>query len=286
MSKATVMMRNWELYYYKGVYNLSGTADDHPSLGKNVYVSGTSTLVDYVLEEDVLIYETVNTMYICPLKYMTISPYRNVVDSYIEELTHLAEHSDCILDRIIVATAKLSLEIKKKESENDANAESYSYDGIEKISEEDSNDEMLLHIKKLQEVGQVELEKRKQEENNRLINIAKKYEDCVYIEMSNVGSGSLLAYHLGDFTGVVSPCVHSGMFQDSILYMKYENVDDPCNLDFRYFPRGWCGTIDTYSWSDNIKQVVIKNEMGCILRFNKVDIPVGKTMIFTQGGQK
>lgn len=72
MEKAKVTMRNWEPYVYDGEYNLSGTADVHPRLGRNVYVATTSTLVKASLEEDVLIYETRNTVYHCPLKYMMV----------------------------------------------------------------------------------------------------------------------------------------------------------------------------------------------------------------------
>lgn len=89
MKKAKVTMRNWEPYVYDGEYNLSGTADVHPRLGRNVYVATTSTLVKASLEEDVLIYETRNTVYHCPLKYMMVSPYGNVVQKYREELAGL-----------------------------------------------------------------------------------------------------------------------------------------------------------------------------------------------------
>ena len=51
MKKAKVTMRNWEPYVYDGEYNLSGTADVHPRLGRNVYVATTSTLVKASLEE-------------------------------------------------------------------------------------------------------------------------------------------------------------------------------------------------------------------------------------------
>ena len=42
MDKATVNMTNWELYVYEDHYSLSGTADNHPMLGKNTYVSRAS----------------------------------------------------------------------------------------------------------------------------------------------------------------------------------------------------------------------------------------------------
>ena len=132
MEKAKVTMRNWEPYVYDGEYNLSGTADVHPRLGRNVYVATTSTLVKASLEEDVLIYETRNTVYHCPLKYMMVSPYGNVVQEYREELARL-DTSENALDRIIAAAAKMSLG-----------------------EPEDTADEMVRKIRALQETGQQE----------------------------------------------------------------------------------------------------------------------------------
>ena len=102
-------MTNWELYVYEGRYNLSGNADHHPRLGKGTYVAHTSYLVDYELKDDVLKYETRNTIYMCPLKYMSRIPYFNVVEKYKKELMHLADKSSSDLDKIISATAKISL---------------------------------------------------------------------------------------------------------------------------------------------------------------------------------
>lgn len=284
MNKAIVNMTNWGLYVYDGHYTLSGTADNHPVLGKNTYVSRTSSLVDYSFENDVLKYETRNTIYICPLKYMITRPYCNVVDEYKEELTHQADVSENPLDKIIAATAKLSILIKINEG-SDGVLEKI-YDTICKKEGDYSDDELLRHIIELQVTGQNEIEELKQRENNRLIEIACNYEDCVYIEVSNVSSGSLLAYHLGEYKGVVVPDLHSGMFQDSVLYTKYARENDPCSLDFRYFPEGWGDIMETYSWSDNIKIVVIKNDTGDSLRFNNVDIPIGETKVFTPEGHR
>lgn len=279
MSKPTVNMTNWQLYVYGDQYSLSGTADNHPSLGKNVYVSRTSSLENYTFEDEVLTYETRNTIYVCPLKYMNTRPYGNVVFEHIEELTHQADKSESIIDKIIAATAKLSIQEIKKEYEDPKIRTAY-YDDVYKITGDYSNDVFLNHIIELQIQGQDEIAKLKQKENERLISIACKYEDCVYIEVSNVGGGSLLAYHLGDYTGVVKPVLHSGMFQDSVLYMKYASEEDPCSLDFRYFPRGWEDIMETYSWSDNIKTAVIKNDTSYSISFNRVEIPVGETKFF------
>ena len=257
MEKAKVTMRNWEPYVYDGEYNLSGTADVHPRLGRNVYVATTSTLIKASLEEDVLIYETRNTIYCCQLKYMRVSPYGNVVQEYREELSHL-DTSENALDRIIAAAAKISLG-----------------------EPEDTTDEMVRKIRTLQKTGQQEMAQMEEQEKQRLIEIAGKYEDCIYIEVSSIHSGSKLAYHLGDAVGIVEPIVHSGMFQDSVLYMKYATEEDPCALDFRYFPKGFGDVMETYSWSDNIKQAVIQNQKGRSLNFNGEEIAPGETKVFT-----
>ena len=54
-----------------------------------------------------------------------------------------------------------------------------------------------------------------EQEKQRLIEIAGKYEDCVYIEVSIVQSGSTLVYHLGA-RGSVKPEFTSECFQDSV----------------------------------------------------------------------
>ena len=112
--------------------------------------------------------------------------------------------------------------------------------------------------------------------------IAKKYDDCIYIEVSKISSGDNLAYHLGDDCGIVKPYIHVGMFQDSVLYMKYRQDEEDTALDFRYFPKGTL--METYSWSDNIKQAVIKNMKGYSIFFNEQEVLPGETKIFTPEG--
>ena len=213
-------------------------------------------MVGYSLEADVLLYETRNTVYLCPLKFMTLYPYSNVVKEYKEKLTHRADFLENALDRIIAVTAKIATNCEEKDS-------------------------FLEYVKKLQEQGQIEIKKLTEEENRRLCEIAMQYEDCIYIEVSNVEQGNKLAYHLGDHVGVVEPTVHSGMFQDSVLYMKCGGKDDDgCALDFRYFPK-MCGYyMETYSWSENIQNVVIKNECSYNIAFNKESVLQGETKVF------
>lgn len=263
MEKATVNMRNWQLYVYDERYNLSGTADCHPKLGRNVNISHTTSLVNYAMADEILTYETRNTIYICPLKFMTPHPYDNVVPEYLEKLTHRADASDSSLDRIIAASAKMVLGF-------------------------DLDDEFACQLIKLQEIGQQELAMKEEQVRKRLIDIAKQYEDCVYIEVTNVETGDKLAYHLGDCTGTVEPNVHVGMFQDSVLYMKYAHMETTekgdCALDFRYFPDPFGIGMRTYSWSDNIKLAVIKNDSNHEIIFNGISVKMGETKEFTPEG--
>ena len=257
MEKATVNMINWQLYVYDGVYNLSGQADNHPKLGKNTYVSYTSRLRNYDLTDDVLTYETNNTIYVCPLKYMCVKPYVNVVTAYKKELMHIAEGTHNCLDEIIAASAYIALE-KTKECE------------------------LARYITELQIDGQKEVEEMIEAEKERMCAQVINYEDSVYIEVSNISGGDLLAYHLGDYVGVVWPDVHVGMFQDSVLYEKYGfEEEDECTLDFRYFPLSG-EAMETYSWSDNIRSVVIKNINKYAITFNKEKIEPGEIKVFTQ----
>lgn len=255
MEKSIVNMSNWELYVFEGRYNLSGTADYHPSLGKNAYIGQTSTLQKYSFEEDILTYETRNTIYICPLKYMQTKPYGNVVAKYKKELAKKDENSDSMLDKIIAASAKLSLGRKK-------------------------DDEFVAYIMTITKIGKAELRAIKRADDRRMIQIAKNYDDCIYIEVSNVATGDKLAYHIGDACGMVEPHVHAGTFQDSVLYAKHRRKKEDVDFDFEYFPRGIQDSMETCGWSDNIKQAVIKNMRDYYINFNGHGIAPGETKAF------
>lgn len=261
MEKAIVNMSNWELYVYNEKYCLSGIADKHPKIGRNTYIGHTSKLQKYSFEEDVLTYETLNTIYRCPLKYMNTKPYGNVVPEYKKELIKRDEVSDSILDKIIAASARLSV-------------------GVE------PDNEFVAHILEIAEIGKAELAAMEAADDDRMFKIAREYDDCIYIEVSNIDAGDKLAYHFDDECGTVYPSVHSGMFQDSILYMKYRKNEDDIALDFRYFPRGWGSCMETYSWSDNIKQAVIKNICDYPISFNGHEIAPGETKAFTPKGHR
>lgn len=162
MYKSTVTMMNWELYVYRGRYRLSGTADHHPVLGRNAYIAQTSDLVSSKWENDVLFYETRNTIYQCPLKYMSTSPYGNVVDSYKEKLSHLDEESDSVLDKIIAAAAKIAT---------------------------GKTDEFAEDILRRTEEGKKELEKQEEADNQRMFAVIRDIPDCVFLEVNRWRQG-------------------------------------------------------------------------------------------------
>ncbi len=281
MKKPKVHMTDWELEFHDKEYNLSGYAEDHPQIGRNQYVSHTSEMVDHSFKDDMLTYETKNTVYVCPLKYMTLKPYRRMVEDYIINYLEIDKNSDSILDKLISASAKISV-MDKKEEYKDTPAEMCLFPKrIMDITEDYSNDPFVCKIKQLQIIGQKELKEKKKTEEERLTGLARQYEDCIYIEVSNIDGGDPLAYHLGEDTGVLSPSVHVGMLQDSVLYMKLPKEDYSCSLDFRYFPKGLGDEIETYSWSDNIKKAVIRNTKSCCIIFNGVSIQPGETKEFT-----
>ena len=280
MSKPRVIMTDWQLSYNNEKYGLSGYADDHPHIGRNQFISYTSEMVDHSFEDDILTYETKNTVYVCPLKYMDPEPYSGTVEEGILDYLDMDKDSDSILDKLIAASAKISV-MAKKEKYKDTPPENHRYPKIMALTEDYSNDPLVSKIKQLQVIGQKELKEKKKAEEERLIGIARGYEDCVYLEVSNVGCGDPLAYHLGEYTCIVSPHVHVGTFQDSVLYMKYAEEDEPCSLDFRYFPKGFGDVIETYSWSDNIKTAVIKNAKSCNISFNGANIQPAETKEFT-----
>lgn len=235
MSKVIVNMSDWDVYVYEGEYNLSGIADNHPRLGRNVYISYTSTLEHSEFKDDILTYETRNTIYVCPLKYMRIENlYRNVVHDYVVTLANLYKKSDNDLDLIISASAQISLGTPITD--------------------------LAKHILDITKDGHKELQVKIEEENNRLKDIVKHYTNAVYIEVSNIDCGDKLAYNIDGELGVICPSIHSGMFQDSILYRKWNKVD------FRYFPN-W-NSMKTYSWSENIEKAVIRNIISEPIRFN------------------
>lgn len=134
--KDTIVLKDWELYVYEGEYTLSGDAEGHPELGIKGYLTHTADLVEARLEDDVLIYDTVDKIYHCPLKYMEREPFRIVIIEYRTELAKKAANPADCLEKVVAALAQLSLE----------NDHIFAY----------SQGEFLKHVKELQKEARIE----------------------------------------------------------------------------------------------------------------------------------
>ncbi len=256
-NKASVEMRNWVLHIYKGRYYLSGDVEEHPVLGKG-FISQTSSLVNYAFKDNILTYETNNTIYICPIKFINLQPYRNIAHEYVEELLQKTALSDNILDKIVGATARISLK-------------------------SDLDNEFVKEILYLSKQGQKEIDEREEKDKTTLCNILKEYDDnSIFLRVTDIDNGDRIAYHFGSCVGTLEPCLHEGMLQDSVLYTKccFEGEDD-CSFDFRYFPKNYGSSIETYSWSDNIAFVIIFNKKNNKIDFNGITIFPEETKVFT-----
>lgn len=250
-------MYNWTPYCYMGRYQVNGTAENHPKLGDFVYIAYTTSRQNAYIENETLYYETRNTLYVCPLKYLnTINPFVNVLFDYVEELAAM-NSEDCV-DKIIKSLAEIAIHNRSDK----------------KITFSDYTQYLIEISKNANEL----LEQNKKNACKNIIDIAKKYKNCIYLEVKNIENGSLLAYHIGKKSGYIEPSVHSGMFQDSILYIE------PSVVDFRYFPK--LNEIETYSWSDNIEVAIFKNCMSYTIRVNKHDIEPNATISLTIDSHK
>lgn len=66
MCKPEVEIYNWEINInHNGDYSLSGTAVTYPLYGNNVPIYETTAPVRTELKKDILIFETLNTVYVC-----------------------------------------------------------------------------------------------------------------------------------------------------------------------------------------------------------------------------
>ncbi|MCR4590904.1 MAG: hypothetical protein K5668_08795 [Lachnospiraceae bacterium] len=275
--KNKVNLYNWQLYYFEGKYYLSGKAEYYPGYGRNVGIHGTSDILDLTVEEDVLRVETKHTFYSCLLRYMTVNPYINVDYEYVGELSHFADGSEDPLKKIIAVSAKIRIKNGGGKS-GFPTIDNPKWEDIEPKAVEE--DEFFRHVTGLQRTGQQELNKCKEEDDKRMLDILKKYGDGIYLEVANTENASKLAYLIGSESGIIEPSYHAETISDSILYTKYRDDKSDLYLDFRYFPRGWGISMETYCWTDNIDRVVILNEGKRTISFNDNQIQPGETKVF------
>lgn len=113
-------------------------------------------------------------------------------------------------------------------------------------------------------------------ESEGLVEKAKQFENCVYFEIVNPEVYGILAYHIANYTGVIKPQVHVGMFQDSVLYIKYPDSLNDISIDFRFFPKCWGTVLETYEISKNIENIIINNSTDETVVFNNIRIAPGE----------
>ena len=277
--KNRINLYNWQLWFAEGEYRLSGIAEYYPDYGKDCSIHGTSTIQDIAVENDILRVETKHSVYSCPLKYMKYEPYGNLVFDHMDEWSHFADGSDDPVKKIVSVSAKMRIKAggviwRDWEEGKMPYSEKISPRAVEE-------DEFYKHIADLQVIGQRELKKREEDENNRLLEIVKGYDDSVYLEVYDSENPGKLVFNIHGESGIIEPQCHSGMTQDSILYTEYQESTGSY-IDFRYFPRGWGSSMETYSWSENIKQAVIQNAGEKIMTFNEVQINHGETKMFAR----
>ena len=57
-------------------------------------------------------------------------------------------------------------------------------------------------------IGRIEIEEENKKKEEHLLEVAKKYEDCIYIEMKRIKDGDKLAYNIGGKAGFIEPQRH------------------------------------------------------------------------------
>lgn len=187
-----INMSNWKLHCCNTWFYLSGVADNHPKLGVNARVVHTSEVLNGTIENkddgDVYKFTTHNSIYMCPLKYMSAEMNKMEMD--------LSAFDNVELLKIVFKLNKMF------------------DDPIEK--------QKLAEIIKR---GQIELKHKQEAEENRLISLMKDKKNTVYLEVSSISTGDTLAYNIDNKIGIIKSSIHVGTFQDSILYMEDGLVD-------------------------------------------------------------
>lgn len=259
MSKNNINMRSWTLSVYEGEYILKGTAEYAPYIGRNAGVEVRFRMSTDTISDDILICETEENRYVCPLKYMCINPYEGMDKKYAKKLSKLSKKSDSMVDAVISASAQQTIGRWKGQ--------------------------LAKRILKLQEEGQKELDAMDKLHRNHLMEEAMKYENSLYIEWQNIGNDNLMAYHIGDKVGIIEPKLSVGTYSDSVHYTKYRGEQDELYIDFRYHDSMF-RCYETYMWSDNTTQAVIKNITEWDISINNNKIKPGETFTLPWDGSQ
>jgi len=229
--KEIIEVYNWFIDSKDGT--LFGYIFESKDFGNDIYVNCTSVENIYMLE-DVLFYETNNFLFKCPFKYIDINKILNA--SFIDKI-----YSFETLNQIIEVESEINNQV--------------------------GFSELTKKIVELSFTGKEELAERKSKKENELLDFLTENElrDTLYIELSNVLEGNMLAYSITDFNeqkmGIVYPFKLSQLASDKIIYTGSNN-----EFEFIYIP--FCDEIEIVSWSRNIKSIFIKNILNTAIYFD------------------
>lgn len=261
MSKAVINLDKWGLLNCDKFFCAFGIADNHPKLGKDVTVSHTSEILNIEEKDDTYYFETHNSIYVCRL-------------GNISKETHFRLEKTNSRSKIASVYSKY-YRYKMYNVARDKNEPISKY-GIRLKDEEIKEFERILELTALCDK---EREEKIKFHEAKLIEEASKYSDCIFIDLSSISRGSKAAFNINGRTGIINPCVHLGMFTDTVLYRNTEKMDD--YIDFRYYVK-YSG-LETYSWTENIKRVIIHNNKGRAIYFNdKIVIEPDETVEITR----
>jgi len=273
MEKRILHMQAWELY--KDIfaeeenlvdgndYFLLGITYEYPDTCGMVGLQTTVPVVSYSVEEDVLTYETEDTIYICPFACMEENPYATWETECLEELEELVKEPKNELDCILYASVLQAYEAPLASSGNEL---------VDRVHEwmERNRQERLAKIA---------------QEEQRVFEQLKDKENYIYIAFSQACENKLF-YHIGEKSGVAQPLTYwrSGN-ENRELYLLYEENSFSRSLDFRYVTliRDVEMEIKTYNWTADIQRAIIKNATeNKAIRFNGEVILPGATKEFTR----
>lgn len=227
-NNSIIELRNWTMYVIKNKLVLSGLADEHPKLGRNVELAKTSAVLS--IEEDksfIMTCRTLNSVYRLNWAYANLTPRE-----FLSEPSTL-ECAETVRDKYITY---LQLVKSKNKKIDELNAFLQSY--MKVIAE-----------------GRKNLENYIDELDSQLVYNARKYNNCIYMSISSISKGNNIAYNIKGETGIINPSDNEGYYVSTVEYKKLEKSG--LNIHLGYFIGDGC--IDIYNISEDIENVVIHN---------------------------
>ena len=228
MEQRIIELKNWIMFVRKDKLVLSGIADEHPKLGRNVELASTSAILS--IEENrsfIMTCRTMNSVYKLDWRYANLTPRE-----YLASPTTLV-CAETVRDKYILYIKLI------KARDRDIN---------------ELNPAMQTYMKLIAE-GKKQFDKLCELNNKNLINNALKYKNCIYLELSSISKGSPIAFNTEGKTGIINPSGNGGYYVDSVEY----RTDDKSDIEvlFGYFVGHDC--MDIHSVSKNIENIVIHN---------------------------